>query len=252
MTYTRLPSRNLDKSAGLLRPACVLPDRVGLDNPALDVMTDFRRLTAFIATPGDTIRQAEERMVRRKVRLLTAQIGFGQRIVTQPGGGQHQPGEAPDQQSRQLRAYCIVYACVPRRTREGQHDVHLASAAPRSGQDALQLDHHAAAHSVAVSAQDAGDLVETHQAAQLDVLANLGDQGLAGLIDGAVGPWHGLLCQFAADATQRPVLAGPVEATAMGNCLMQVVALGHLGSQWDARAVVRSSSQVLTFAWSAR
>ena len=70
MPYTRLPSRNLDKSSGLLRPACVLPDRVGLDNPALDVMTDFRRLTAFIATPGDTIRQAEERMIRRKVRLL--------------------------------------------------------------------------------------------------------------------------------------------------------------------------------------
>jgi len=70
MTYTRLPTSHLDKTAGLLRPACVLPDRVGLDNPALDVMTDFRRLTAFIATPGDTIQQAEERMIRRKVRLL--------------------------------------------------------------------------------------------------------------------------------------------------------------------------------------
>ncbi|MGE5319153.1 MAG: CBS domain-containing protein [Hyphomicrobiaceae bacterium] len=70
MTYTRLPARNLDKSAGLLRPACILPERVELDNPALDVMTDFRRLTAFIATPGDTIQQAEERMIRRKVRLL--------------------------------------------------------------------------------------------------------------------------------------------------------------------------------------
>lgn len=70
MTYTRLPARNLDQTAGLLRPACVLPERVGLDNPALDVMTDFRRLTAFIATPGDTVKQAEERMIRRKVRLL--------------------------------------------------------------------------------------------------------------------------------------------------------------------------------------
>ncbi len=70
MSYTRLPSRNLDQSSGLLRPACVLPDRVNLENPALDVMTDFRRLTAFIATPGDSIKQAEERMVRRKVRLL--------------------------------------------------------------------------------------------------------------------------------------------------------------------------------------
>jgi len=70
MPYNRLPSRNLDRTAGLHRPSCVLPDRVGLDNPALDVMTDFRRLTAFIATPGDTVKQAEERMVRRKVRLL--------------------------------------------------------------------------------------------------------------------------------------------------------------------------------------
>lgn len=70
MTYTRLPARSLDQNAGLLRPACILPERVGLENPALDVMTDFRRLTAFIATPGDTIKQAEERMIRRKVRLL--------------------------------------------------------------------------------------------------------------------------------------------------------------------------------------
>jgi CBS domain-containing protein len=70
MPYTRLPTSNLDQTAGLLRPVCVLPERVGLENPALDVMTDFRRLTAFIATPGDTIKQAEERMRRRKVRLL--------------------------------------------------------------------------------------------------------------------------------------------------------------------------------------
>ena len=75
MNYTRLPSRNLDKSAGLLRPACVLPERVTLDNPALDVMTDFRRKNAFIATPGDSIAQAEERMHRRKVKLLFVMDG---------------------------------------------------------------------------------------------------------------------------------------------------------------------------------
>lgn len=70
MTYTHLPTSNLDQASSLLRPACVLPERVGLDNPALDVMTDFRRMTAFISTPGDSIKQAEERMIRRKVRLL--------------------------------------------------------------------------------------------------------------------------------------------------------------------------------------
>ena len=70
ITYTRLPVRSLEKSLGLLRPSCILPSRVSQESPALDVMTDFRRLTAFIATPGDTIKQAEERMIRRKVRLL--------------------------------------------------------------------------------------------------------------------------------------------------------------------------------------
>ena len=70
MTYSNLPTSHLDKSAGLLRPACVLPERVKLDQPALDVMTDFRRVTAYIASPDDTLKQAEARMIRRKVRLL--------------------------------------------------------------------------------------------------------------------------------------------------------------------------------------
>jgi len=70
LSYTRLPARNLDKNAGLLRPVCVLPELVKLDDPALHVMTDFHRLTAFIARPGDTIKHAEEHMIRRKVRLL--------------------------------------------------------------------------------------------------------------------------------------------------------------------------------------
>ena len=68
--YTHLPARTLAQKTGLLRPACVLPERVTLESPALDSMTDFRRVTAFIATPGDTIAQAEERMHRRKVKLL--------------------------------------------------------------------------------------------------------------------------------------------------------------------------------------
>ncbi len=72
LSYTRLPARNVDKSAGLLRPVCILPELVKLDDPALHVMTDFHRLTAFFARPGDTIKHAEEHMIRRKVRLLFA------------------------------------------------------------------------------------------------------------------------------------------------------------------------------------
>ena len=70
MTYSRLPTSHLDQAVGLSRPTCVLPARVKLTQPAIDVMTDFRRMTAFIASPNDTLQQAEARMIRRKVRLL--------------------------------------------------------------------------------------------------------------------------------------------------------------------------------------
>jgi rhamnulokinase len=53
-----------------------------------------------------------------------------------------------------------------------------------------------------------------------------------------------LLCQFAADACNRTVLAGPVEATAIGNVLVQAIGLGILGSLAEAREVVRKSFDV--------
>jgi rhamnulokinase len=50
-----------------------------------------------------------------------------------------------------------------------------------------------------------------------------------------------LLCQMTADATGRPVLAGPVEATAAGNVLVQALAFGLVGSLAEARELVRRS-----------
>ena len=50
-----------------------------------------------------------------------------------------------------------------------------------------------------------------------------------------------LLNQMAANATQIPVQAGPVEATAIGNILIQALALGHLKSADELREVVRLS-----------
>ena len=69
------------------------------------------------------------------------------------------------------------------------------------------------------------------------------------------GSQNKLLNQFTADACQRPVVAGPVEATAMGNLLTQVRASGELGSLAEMREVVRRSSKVVnhqpatTVAW---
>jgi rhamnulokinase len=61
------------------------------------------------------------------------------------------------------------------------------------------------------------------------------------------GSRNKLLNQFTADACQRPVLAGPVEATAMGNLLAQVRASGELSSLAEMREVVRTSTPVETF-----
>jgi len=52
------------------------------------------------------------------------------------------------------------------------------------------------------------------------------------------------LCQAAADACGRPVLAGPIEATAIGNLMMQAVAWGDVGSIAEAREVIRNSFPV--------
>ncbi|HOC55286.1 MAG TPA: rhamnulokinase [Verrucomicrobiota bacterium] len=56
-----------------------------------------------------------------------------------------------------------------------------------------------------------------------------------------------ILNQFTADACQRPVVTGPVEATAMGNLLVQVRASGELSSLAEMRQVIRRSSDVAVF-----
>jgi len=61
------------------------------------------------------------------------------------------------------------------------------------------------------------------------------------------GAQNRLLCQMAADATGRRVVAGPVEATAIGNLAVQVIALGGLGSLAQAREVIRTSFEVQEF-----
>ena len=58
------------------------------------------------------------------------------------------------------------------------------------------------------------------------------------------GAQNRLLCQMTADATGRPLFAGPVEATAIGNLIVQAIALGELGSVVDGRELVRNSFPV--------
>lgn len=57
-----------------------------------------------------------------------------------------------------------------------------------------------------------------------------------------------LLTQFTANATGRTVVAGPVEGTAIGNVLVQGLALGHIESHAALRKIVKESFPVETIA----
>jgi len=75
--------------------------------------------------------------------------------------------------------------------------------------------------------------LEAATAARVDVIHTVGG-----------GAQNRLLCQMTADATGRPLLAGPVEATAIGNLIVQAIALGELGSVADGRELIRNSFPV--------
>lgn len=55
------------------------------------------------------------------------------------------------------------------------------------------------------------------------------------------GSQNRLLCQMTANAVGRPVYAGPVEATALGNAIVQFMALGELGGLSEARELLSRS-----------
>ena len=61
------------------------------------------------------------------------------------------------------------------------------------------------------------------------------------------GARNALLSRLTADATRRRVLAGPVEATALGNVLVQAMASGEIASLAEIRDVVRRSVTVEAF-----
>ncbi|QSZ52572.1 rhamnulokinase family protein [Paenarthrobacter sp. AT5] len=62
------------------------------------------------------------------------------------------------------------------------------------------------------------------------------------------GSQNRLLCQLTANATGRPVVAGPVEATALGNVLVQARAAGVvIGGLTELRALVASGTELVRY-----
>jgi rhamnulokinase len=62
------------------------------------------------------------------------------------------------------------------------------------------------------------------------------------------GSRNALLCQMTAEATGREVVAGPEEATALGNAIVQLIALGMLDNIADARVILARSVDLTRYA----
>ena len=61
------------------------------------------------------------------------------------------------------------------------------------------------------------------------------------------GTQNTLLCQFTADATGVLVVAGPIEATAIGNLMVQALSGGLIRSLSEAREIIRGSFDLITY-----
>ena len=68
--YAPLSSILLQPGVAYAQPTQAVPDKASLDDPAVNVMTDFTRVTAVIILPGDPADEAHRRMIQRGVRLL--------------------------------------------------------------------------------------------------------------------------------------------------------------------------------------
>lgn len=55
------------------------------------------------------------------------------------------------------------------------------------------------------------------------------------------------LCQYTANAIKRPVVAGPVEATAIGNLMCQLIAMGDVKDIHQARAIIADSFESVEY-----
>ena len=61
------------------------------------------------------------------------------------------------------------------------------------------------------------------------------------------GSANKLMCQLTADTLGIPVIAGPMEGTAIGNIMLQAKVAGLVGDRWDMRRIIGNSIQTITY-----
>jgi rhamnulokinase len=81
----------------------------------------------------------------------------------------------------------------------------------------------------------------------LDTVESASSRNFPGLHVVGGGSRNGPLCQAIANAIERPVWAGPVEATTIGNALLQMRTLGVIESDEEARQCVAASFPIQSF-----
>ncbi|WP_028610247.1 rhamnulokinase [Paenibacillus harenae] len=81
----------------------------------------------------------------------------------------------------------------------------------------------------------------------LELTEQLSGQSFSGLHMVGGGIQNTLLCQWTANAIGKPVWAGPVEGSAIGNMAVQWIASGELADIWEARKVIRESFPIESY-----
>ena len=61
------------------------------------------------------------------------------------------------------------------------------------------------------------------------------------------GSANGFMNQLTADTLGMPVVAGPMEATAIGNVMMQAKAAGLVKDRWEMRRLIAETFKVKTY-----
>ena len=90
--------------------------------------------------------------------------------------------------------------------------------------------------SLAMKYRFAIEQIEENTGKKFDVLHLLGG-----------GTKDGFLCQMTADSLNMDVIAGPTEATALGNIVLQLIALGDIKNVDEGREIIKSSEKLTTY-----
>jgi rhamnulokinase len=128
---------------------------------------------------------------------------------------------------------------APAFTEPGDMPARIASFCEESGQEAPRGD--------AATVRCILESLALKHAEAVDVLARVTGRELRDLHVVGGGANNRLLCEWTAAAAERPVLAGPAEATVVGNLLVQALALGEISSLAEGREVVRRSFEPDTY-----